>query len=62
MVTQCCECRITCEDAHWEAPIILSDAGECVSHGYCPSCYEKAKHEIDDYYSNPNRVSTPPTD
>jgi hypothetical protein len=58
MVTQCCECRKACEDNRWDAPIVLSDAGERVSHGYCPSCYEKANQEAQAYFNRDSSMTT----
>lgn len=49
IVTQCCECkkvRIDREDV-WVNEIAPKD--KPISHGYCPSCYEKVMKELDEY-------------
>jgi hypothetical protein len=62
MITQCCECRKVCADDRWVAPEVLSAVDERVSHGYCPSCYEKARQEVDAYRFNTSRAYTPASD
>ena len=62
MIKQCCECRKVLEDDRWVAPDAFFPADERVGHGYCPTCAEKAIHEVVSYRFMINRNSTTTSD
>lgn len=47
VIMKCCVCQRIKTDRGWQYRFIPFEHGEAVSHGYCPSCYQKAIVEIE---------------
>lgn len=49
MLVICCVCRKTKNRNRWSKKV--SGAGESLSHGYCPQCYQKMIDKVNAFFA-----------